>query len=100
MATKKTVDQNTTGKQGKAPAKVVRSAQRKIAAATATPLDEMSSTEANAQVAKFAGARTPLAELAVPMTLADVAEIIGVDCRADSFAVTALETFSGQVDAL
>lgn len=70
----------------KAPAAMVREGKARLKAALGA--------EEHAQ------ARAAMAELRVPMTLSDICEVIGRDCKPEKFSSTALETLAGQLDGL
>jgi hypothetical protein len=98
MATKK----NSTA--AKSPAQVLREQKAKIEEihANGAPPPRMPTERHPASdAAEAAGkARGAIGALAVPITLDDVCGIIGVDCKAESFAASALECLAGQLVAM
>lgn len=96
MATKKKVAQGSKS-QGetapKAPADVIREAKAKIDA-------NLKKDHGPGVVEELAAANKEMGELAVPMTLNEICEIMGSDCRADEFPVSSIECLAGQLDAV
>jgi hypothetical protein len=73
----------------KAPAELMSEGQERIKQA----LKSSSSGE-------YQQARDALANISVPMTLSEICEVIGRDCKPERFGVTALESLAGQLDGL
>lgn len=94
----------TEGKAAKAPAEALREAKQTIEEirASAPPPPRPSTEEHPASVAarEVGKVREAIGDLVVPMTLAEVCEIIGVDCKPENFAVTAFETLGGQMEVV
>lgn len=90
------------GKAAKAPAKVLRDAKARIDEANKVPIPKLPGQEhpATAAAREAGKARQEVGALVVPMTLAEICEVIGVNCQATDFASTALETLAGQVAAV
>lgn len=90
--------------EGAGPAQALRDAKAKIDEihANAPPIPRFSTHKHPAATAaeEVGKAKEKLAELIVPMTLGEVCEIIGVDCKPERFAVTAFETLGGQLEVV
>jgi hypothetical protein len=97
MATSKKVSRSKS--QGKAPAAVLREQTAKIAKASKVSPPRMSTERHPATDAAEAAGKAvrEIGDLQVPLTLREVCEIIGVDCKPERFAVTAFETLGGQL---
>lgn len=113
MATKKNVAQSeksktqppaSTKRSTKAPAQVLREQKAVIEEALNSepppppmPAGRHPASDAAEAMGK---ARDTIGGMQVPMTLSEICSMIGVNCSPERFAVTALESFAGQVDAL
>ena len=86
----------------KAPAEVLREAKAEIAEANKVPIPAMPTGRhpASDAAARAGKARQALGDLAVPMTLNEIAGIIGVNVRATDFASTALDDLATQLDGV
>jgi len=107
MASKKT-NSTRSKSQGKpapkTPAEVLREAKAQIDEIHAnSPPPPRMSTERHpaSDAAEAAGkARDAIASLQVPMTLGEVAEIIGAGCDPSEFPVSSVECLADQLDAI
>jgi hypothetical protein len=81
-----------------APAAVLRNAKARMDAAVAMPI--ATNAEAKAAVAAHAAAERDIAQLQVPMTLNEICQIMGSDCRADEFPVSSIDSLADQLDAI
>lgn len=80
------------------PAAVLKEAKAEAEAAMRMPI--ATNGQALASVERLARSNDALAKLSVPMTLSEVCEVIGRDCKPEKFSSTALETLAGQLDGL